>query len=60
MIPWQGNLKFWTYSPGKIKKYGALVRMVYEAVLGRSWSFNTVTFRQKLRPKSSHLSRKLL
>ena len=34
MIPWQGSLKFRTYSPGKITKYGVLVRMVCEAVSG--------------------------
>ena len=34
MIPWRGHLKFRTYNPGKITKYGVLLRMVYEAVLG--------------------------
>jgi hypothetical protein len=34
MIPWWGHLKFRTYNPGKITKYGVLVRMVCEAVLG--------------------------
>ena len=34
MIPWWGLLKFRTYNPGKITKYGVLVRMVYEAVAG--------------------------
>ena len=34
MIPWQGRLKFRTYSPGKITKYGVLVRIVLEAVSG--------------------------
>jgi hypothetical protein len=33
-ISWQGCLKFRTYSPGKITKYGELVRMVFEVVLG--------------------------
>ena len=28
MIPWRGCLKFRTYNPGKITKYGVLVRMV--------------------------------
>jgi len=32
MIPWWGHLKFRTYNPGKITKYGVLVRMVCEAV----------------------------
>jgi hypothetical protein len=32
-IPWWGRLKFRTYNPGKTK-YGALVRMVCEVVLG--------------------------
>jgi len=34
MIPWQGHLKFRTYNPEKITKYGVLVRVVYEAVSG--------------------------
>ena len=34
MIPWWGLLKFRTYNPGKITKYGVLVRMVCEAVSG--------------------------
>ena len=34
MIPWWGYLKFWTYNPGKIIKYGVLKRMVCEAVSG--------------------------
>jgi hypothetical protein len=31
MIPWQGRQKLRTYNPGKISKYGVLVRMVCEA-----------------------------
>jgi hypothetical protein len=34
MIPWWGCLKFRSYNAGKIMKYGVLVRMVCEAVLG--------------------------
>jgi len=34
MTPWRGHLKFRTYNPGKITKYGVLVRMVCEAVPG--------------------------
>ena len=34
MVPWWGRLKFRTYIPGKITKYGVLVRMVCEAVSG--------------------------
>ena len=34
MIPWWGRLKFKAYNPGKITKYGVLVRMVCEAVSG--------------------------
>ena len=34
MIPWRGRLKFRTYNPRKITKYGVLLRMVCEAVLG--------------------------
>jgi len=34
MIPWRGRLKFRTYNPGKITKYGVLVRMLCEAVSG--------------------------
>ncbi|XP_055951474.1 piggyBac transposable element-derived protein 2-like [Argiope bruennichi] len=30
MIPWRGRLKFKTYNPAKITKYGILVRMVCE------------------------------
>jgi len=33
-IPWRGRLKFRTYNPVKITKYGVLVRMVCEAVSG--------------------------
>jgi len=33
-IPWWGHLKFRAYNPGKITKYGVLVRMVCEAVSG--------------------------
>ena len=32
MIPWRGHLKFRTYNPEKITKYGMLVRTVCEAV----------------------------
>jgi len=34
MIPWWGHLKFRTYNPRKITKYGLLVRIECEAVLG--------------------------
>jgi len=34
MISWHGHLNFRTYNPEKITKYGELVRMVCEAVLG--------------------------
>jgi hypothetical protein len=34
MILWRDRLGFKTYNPGKITKYGLLVRMVYEAVSG--------------------------
>jgi hypothetical protein len=34
MIPWWGHLKFKPYNPGKITKYGVLVRIVCEAVSG--------------------------
>jgi len=34
MIPWLGHLKFRTYNPRKITKYGVLVRMVCETVSG--------------------------
>jgi hypothetical protein len=65
MIPWRGLLKFGMYNPGKITKYGVLVRMVYEAVSGYICEMKIYTtegrnleviFRQKLRPESSHLS----
>jgi hypothetical protein len=32
MVPWQGRLKFRNYNPGKLTKYGVLVRMVCGAV----------------------------
>jgi hypothetical protein len=34
MIPWRGRLGFRTYNPGKLAKYGILVRMVCEATTG--------------------------
>jgi len=34
MIPWQGCLRLRAYNAGKVMKYGVLVRMVCEAVLG--------------------------
>jgi len=34
VIPWQGRLKFRTYNPGKITKYGVLERMECEALSG--------------------------
>jgi len=34
MIPWRGRLKLRTYNPGKITKYGVMVRIVCEAVSG--------------------------
>jgi len=54
------HLKFGTCNPGKIK-YGVLVRMVCEAldICSQGAEFgghNFITFRQKLRPESSHLS----
>jgi hypothetical protein len=59
VIPWRGLLKFGMYNPGKITKYGVLVRMVYEMVSGYICEMNiyaTVIFRQKLKPELSHLS----
>jgi hypothetical protein len=34
MITWRGRLRFRTYNPGKLVKYGILVRMVCEATTG--------------------------
>jgi hypothetical protein len=34
MIPWRGRLRFRTYNPAKITKYGLLVRMVCESDTG--------------------------
>ena len=31
MIPWRGRLRIRTYNPGKLTKYGLLVRMVTES-----------------------------
>jgi len=71
MISWQGRLKFRTYNPRKITKYGELARMVCEAVSGYICSLeinsgkevggnSVINFREKLGPKSSHLSRQFL
>jgi hypothetical protein len=72
MISWHGRMKFRTYNPGKIIKYGELVRMVCEAVSsyirnielysaeGKKLDDSVITFRPKLRPKSLHLSRQFL
>ena len=70
MIPWQGHLKFRTYKPGKIK-YGVLVKMVrqyqvtsvtwrYTELRGRRRRTVLLLLKQKLRPKSSHLSGQFL
>ena len=34
MIPWRSRLRIRTYNPGKLIKYGILVRMVSEATTG--------------------------
>ena len=34
MIPWRGRLRILTYNPGKLIKYGLLVRMVTESTSG--------------------------
>jgi len=34
MIPWRGRLRIQTYNPGKLIKYGLLVRMVTESTSG--------------------------
>jgi hypothetical protein len=71
MIPRLGHLKFRTYNPGKITKYGVLVRMLCDAVSGYAYNMEmysaegkkledtVITFRQKLRPKLQ-LSRQFL
>jgi hypothetical protein len=69
MIPWQGCLKIRTYNAGQIMKYGVLVRMVCEAVLGYVCNMKIYSDEGKnledtvlslldrqFRPKSSHLS----
>ena len=73
MIPWRGCLKFRTSNPGEITKYGVLMKMVCEAVScyicnmeiysaeGKKLEDTVfITFGQKLKPKSSHLSRQFL
>ena len=35
MIPWSGRLRIQTYNPGKLIKYGLLVRMVTESTSGQ-------------------------
>ena len=52
-------MKFGMYNPGKITKYGMLVRMVYETVSGYICEmkiYATAIFGHKLRPELSHLS----
>jgi len=56
------------YNPGKITKYGVLAKMVCEtasghickmkiyAAKGQKLEGSIITFRQELRPESSHLS----
>ena len=34
MIPWRGRLRIQTYNPGKLIKYGLLVRMVTDSTSG--------------------------
>ena len=34
MIPWRGRFRIRTYNPGKLIKYGLLVRMVTESISG--------------------------
>ena len=41
MIPWWGHLKFRTFIPWKITKYGVLVRRICEAVSGYIWNLET-------------------
>ena len=39
MIPWRGRLRIRTYNPGKLIKYGLLVRMVTESTSGYILNF---------------------
>lgn len=39
IIPWRGRLSFRTYNPGKLTKYGILVRMLCEASSGYVCNF---------------------
>jgi hypothetical protein len=69
IIPWRVHLKFRTYNPGKIVKYGMLVRMVlklYQDIFV-TWCSGEETgehfassFRQTFRSKLSRLSRQFL
>jgi hypothetical protein len=43
MVPWRGRLRFRTYNPGKLVKYGILVRMVREANTGYIGSMEIYT-----------------
>ena len=49
MIPWRGRLKFRTYNPGKITKYGVLVRMVF---VRQYWVMSTTWRYTQLRERS--------
>lgn len=43
VIPWRGRLRFRTYNPGKLVKYGLLVRMVCESETGYICNFEIYT-----------------
>ncbi|XP_013775229.1 piggyBac transposable element-derived protein 4-like [Limulus polyphemus] len=43
VIPWRGRLRFRTYNPAKIVKYGLLVRMVCESDTGYTCNMEIYT-----------------
>ena len=60
MIPWRGPLIFRTYNPGKITKYGVLVRMVCDTVSGYICNMKIYSAEgKKLDTALSHLDRNL-
>jgi hypothetical protein len=70
---WQGSLKFKTYNPRKVKKYGVLsewcvgqytdVYLLHKYISSKGKEVvehSISTFREKLRTESTHLSREFL
>jgi hypothetical protein len=54
MLGWRGHLRFRVYNPGKITKYGILVRMVCESMSG--YICNLQIYDGKCRPLTETVS----